>query len=414
MRNTLLSFLGVLTILSTSLITVTSADAAETKYFSSLRYNHVSLHTPIKGILPISHKDAQQQSHYVFNYHDNGQLAEIINNTYNNVKLHPLTHFAAKRVEFTYGKGKEIRKFYDVNNVLMPNIRGVYQEVYQVDDNGFVHQLNFYDDKNQAMESRWKISEYRWHQEGNLVIEQRVNLKNEKQPLSPYFIFNDTGIEYDDAGNPIRHYNLDANFNVVNNDKGIAYYQDEYDASGKHTKYAYYDENRQLTYSPWKFAYAIKNYDEKGYYTGRTKYDLDGSKINDVLPFTSKNPELDPEQIKQVALGYLTALKNLDPELMEQVLHKDLAKHSVLPFPGPDGKQVLRATSFKRMIEHANHWNRSGSRFPPVSSNKVAVLDHYNNMATVKMVSDNWVEYLHLVKLNGQWKIKNLIWDYNR
>ena len=414
MKKNLISLFSVITLVGATLCLPNSVNATETKYFSSLRYNHVSLHTAIKGILPISQNEAQQQSHYIFKYNDKGKLTEIINNTYNNVKLHPLTHFAAKRVEFTYSKGKEVRKFYDVNDVLMPNIRGVYQEVYQIDENGFVHQLNFYDDRNEAMESRWKIAEYRWHKHKELVIEQRFNLNNEKQPLSPYFLFDDTGIEYDADGNPIRHYNLDNNFNIVNNNKGIAYYQDTYDATGQHTKYAYYDENRKLTYSPWKFAYAIKNYDEKGYYTGRTKYDLDDSKINDVLPFASQNPELEPEKIKQVALGYLQALKNLDPELMEKVLHKDLSKHSVLPFPGPDGKQALRATTFERMLEHASHWNRSGARFPPISSNSVAVLDHYNNMATVKMVSDNWVEYLHLVKLNGEWKIKNLLWDFNR
>jgi len=34
-------------------------------------------------------------------------------------------------------------------------------------------------------------------------------------------------------------------------------------------------------------------------------------------------------------------------------------------------------------------------------------------MAAVKLVSDNWYEYLHLLKINGHWKIKNLVWDYN-
>jgi hypothetical protein len=30
----------------------------------------------------------------------------------------------------------------------------------------------------------------------------------------------------------------------------------------------------------------------------------------------------------------------------------------------------------------------------------------------VKLVSDNWVEYLHLIKLDGKWTLTNLIWQY--
>ena len=369
---------------------------------------------PIKGILPISAQQAKNQAHYVFNFNNQGRLVEIINNTYNNPRLHPLTNFAVKRVVISHTQAQEVRTFYDVNDLPMANIRGVFKEVYLKDKHGFIYQLDFFDQDNKPMQSRWNIARYQWHKHNSWVIEQRFNVAGDKQPLSPYFPFDDTAIEYDKQGNPFRHYNLDKQQQIANNQHGVAYYQDEYDALGQHVKYAYFDKHQQLTENQWQFAYGIKHYDEQGKYTGRTKYDVN----DNIVPNLGANKKHDAKQeesaITRVALGYLQALETLNPDLMAEVLHKDLTKHFVPPFAAPNNAHTLRPTTYERMLEHAEHWNRSGMRFPPKPTNRVSVLDQYNNMATVKMVSDNWVEYLHLVKLKGQWKIKNLMWDYNR
>ena len=63
------------------------------------------------------------------------------------------------------------------------------------------------------------------------------------------------------------------------------------------------------------------------------------------------------------------------------------------------------------MIEFAKSWNKSGTRFPPKPNNKAIILDIYNQIANVKLISDNWVEYLHLVKTNNEWNIINLLWQ---
>ena len=386
--------------------------ADTTEYYKGLRYNHVSLHVPIKGVLPIDPQTAKSVPHYVFKYDDKQRLTEIVNNTYNQARLHPLTNFASKTVKFSYPDGKQIRTFYDINDQPMNNIRGVAKEVYLTDDTGFIYQLNFYDLADKPAQSRWNIHRYQWQQKNNWVVEQRFTLEGEKAPLSPYFKFADSAIEYNQKGQPVRHYNLDENGNIANNEKGTAYYQDDYDEQGLHTKYGYYDKDRNLVLNQWQFAYATKQYDQQGYYTGRTKYDLTHQVMPTENPFVSKTPEQDAKIIKQVAENYLVALQTLDPELMEKVMHPDLSKHTVVPFPGPEGKHFLRASSYDKMLDNAKNWNRSGMRFPPKMNNQVTILDQYNHMATVKMVSDNWVEYLHLVKLDGQWQIKNLVWTH--
>ena len=66
------------------------------------------------------------------------------------------------------------------------------------------------------------------------------------------------------------------------------------------------------------------------------------------------------------------------------------------------------------MIMFAESWNNDGTRFPPKPNNQAIILDSTHNMASVKLLSDNWYEYLHLVKIAGKWQIKNLLWTKNQ
>ena len=54
----------------------------------------------------------------------------------------------------------------------------------------------------------------------------------------------------------------------------------------------------------------------------------------------------------------------------------------------------------------------TGTRFPFNPENKIKILDIYNRIATINLISDNWIEYLQLIKLDGNWEIMNLIWQY--
>src|SRR3712207_8578393 len=38
-------------------------------------------------------------------------------------------------------------------------------------------------------------------------------------------------------------------------------------------------------------------------------------------------------------------------------------------------------------------------------------LDVYGNAATVKAVASDWIDYLHLGKVNGWWVIVNVLWE---
>jgi hypothetical protein len=398
-------------------------DGQTEKRFRHLRYNHVSPHVPLKGIHEVDQQIASNTSHYVFKYDDHSRVVEIINNHYHSERKHPLASIGAYKTSISYSKTEETRQYYDMNGKRISNDREVYKEVYSLDKRGNKIQLKFYDLEGHGMESGWKISQYDWTKHKNMIIEKRYNLKNEPVDVSPYFEFGVTGIKYTKGGFPQGHYNLNEALQISNNSIGVASYQDTYDAQGNHSRYTYHDQDNNLTKNQWGFSIGVKEYDENGNQTSLLNYDKQDSLIRSRKTPNNINVEIskpvskeDSTKIKEISLGYLVALQELKPELMKQVMHEQLAKRTT-GFDRETKRENVRETTYQQMLSFAVDWNKSGTKFPFNPSNQATILDVYNRIANVKLVSDNWVEYLHLIKTNGEWKIINLIWlhkDANR
>ena len=395
-----------------------SQNNASTKYYRHLQYNHVSPYIPLIGTYPIDQTTAESTSHYIFKFDESKRLIEITNNHYFTERQHPLASIGVYKLLLKYENNTIIRTFYDINNKPIQNDRNVYKEVYFIDNTNFLYNLKFYDLEDNPMESNWGIAEYKWKKHNELIIENRVNLKNEKVPLSPYFQFGTTGILIDEAGRPKAHYNLDNNLNPINNNEGTASYQDIYDDIGNHIKYSYHDADNKLVLNQWGFAYGIKEYDTIGNQIGLKQFNRNGEQIRTRYIYSNTRPEYakqaskkDTLEIQKKSLGYLKALQELKPDLMNEVMNDSLNKVSI-GYDRATRKEYARATTRQQMMDFANSWNKANNKFPPIPNDRLEILDIYNRIATVKVVSDNWVDYLHLIKLDGNWSIVNILWQH--
>ncbi len=390
----------------------------KTEYFRHLRYNHVSPYIELKGIYPIDEQTAQSTSHYVFKYDNSDRIVEITNNHYHTEKQHPLASLGVYKVVINYSKNEETRIFFDKNGKRITNDRAVYKEIFHYNEKGLKSKLQFFDVNEKPMESNWGVAEYQWKKHKKLIIEKRFNLKNEAVALSPYFRFGTTGILLDKKGVPKAHYNLDDNLKVIANDKGTASYQDVYDDIGNHITYSYHDADNKLVLNQWGFAYGEKKYDHVGNQIGLEQFDTKNEKTRERPIYSNTKAELaskstlkDSMAIKKKALGYLIALQQLKPESMNEVLNDSLNKVTI-GYDRSLKKEYARATTKDQMIAFAASWNKANNKFPFKPSNKIEIMDIYNRIANVKLVSDNWVEYLHLIKLDGEWSVINLIWQH--
>lgn len=116
----------------------------------------------------------------------------------------------------------------------------------------------------------------------------------------------------------------------------------------------------------------------------------------------------DSSAIVATALDYIDGFYTSDAERMERALHPELAKRIVGDPAGPESRlqnmtaeQLVQATAGKGAAGIPEEARRED----------VTVLDIYNNMASVRIDAGLWIDYLHVARWNGEWKIVNVLWE---
>lgn len=121
-----------------------------------------------------------------------------------------------------------------------------------------------------------------------------------------------------------------------------------------------------------------------------------------------QNLAADSAAIRRAALDYIEGWYTADAERMRRALHPDLAKRAVET--GRDGESWMGHSTADGLI-HATR-ARMGTDVPPDKRfAEVQILDIYGDLASVRLNSTKLVDYMHLVRWNGEWKIVNVLWD---
>ena len=120
--------------------------------------------------------------------------------------------------------------------------------------------------------------------------------------------------------------------------------------------------------------------------------------------------ELEAEKaaITATALNYVEGWYEGNAERMEKALHPDLVKRRVHTLKH-SGRDIIDDVSAACMVE----FTRAGMgklKEGEEMANEVIILDLYGNIATVKFISKDYIDYLHLGKCNGEWRIINVLW----
>ena len=116
--------------------------------------------------------------------------------------------------------------------------------------------------------------------------------------------------------------------------------------------------------------------------------------------------EIDEEAIRGVARAYLESWLDGDGERMRGALHPDLAKRG-LDYAAdrrPSGVHHLTAEYMERSAE-------KGPRPQFARTCEITVLNVADSIASAKVVSEPYVDYLHLAKLDGRWSIVNVLYE---
>ncbi|WP_250253840.1 nuclear transport factor 2 family protein [Chryseobacterium sp. Marseille-Q3244] len=130
------------------------------------------------------------------------------------------------------------------------------------------------------------------------------------------------------------------------------------------------------------------------------------------IQWMSAQTKQDTLSIRQAALDYIESQHSPAPNRMERALHPRMVKRTFWKDKAT-GKDYLRETNTESMVLLAESYNKNGDKFPASPKKEIKLLDVSDNTASVKLMADEWIDYMHLAKLNGTWKIVNVLWQYN-
>lgn len=115
----------------------------------------------------------------------------------------------------------------------------------------------------------------------------------------------------------------------------------------------------------------------------------------------------DSAAIRALVLDYALGWYDGDPARMERALHPQLAKRSVVQDSA--GRARLAVMTAERLMGEAR--SGVGRRVPAgVRRTDVRILDVYGDIASVRGDMHGWVDYFQVARMDGQWKVVNVLW----
>lgn len=111
----------------------------------------------------------------------------------------------------------------------------------------------------------------------------------------------------------------------------------------------------------------------------------------------------DEAKIRRAALDYAESWYAGDAEQMRRALHPDLAKRIARG-------ETLEQMNAEKLIAGVGAGH--GKKTPPEKQLKnVQILDIFGDAASVRLEMSGWIDYMHIAKVGGEWKIVNVLWE---
>ena len=124
---------------------------------------------------------------------------------------------------------------------------------------------------------------------------------------------------------------------------------------------------------------------------------------------TSGTATGDRAAVHQAALDYVDGIYNSDVTRIERSVHPQLTKRGFWRDDPSKPWGAQTTMTYEQLLNVARTWNAKKDR--DLSIKKVEVLDVLDQTAVAKITANWGIDYMHLAKYDGQWKIINIVWQ---
>lgn len=118
----------------------------------------------------------------------------------------------------------------------------------------------------------------------------------------------------------------------------------------------------------------------------------------------------DREAVRQAMLDYVEGIYNVQPERLERSVHPDMIKRGYYRKEA-GGDFTFAPMTRAQLMALAANWNKEKKRPIATYPKDVIVYEVVNQTASGKVVAMWGIDYMHLAKHEGRWKIVNILWQ---
>lgn len=118
----------------------------------------------------------------------------------------------------------------------------------------------------------------------------------------------------------------------------------------------------------------------------------------------------DAAAVEAVIRGYALGFYEVDGNKVQATCHPSLSKRTMERRPDADF-DYLSLITFEEIRLLGEAFNRDQRFDPTVARARVEVYQIRGNVAAARLTGSVWFDYFHLMKVNGDWKIVNIMYE---
>ncbi len=113
--------------------------------------------------------------------------------------------------------------------------------------------------------------------------------------------------------------------------------------------------------------------------------------------------------VRAAVLDYVEGVYEVDPARIERSVHPELAKRGFARRSASDSYREIPMT-FEQLVGLAGDYNKDG-HIPEDAPKEVVVYEVLDQTASIKLIAEWGIDYMHLAKYEGRWMIVNVMWQ---
>jgi Putative lumazine-binding len=118
----------------------------------------------------------------------------------------------------------------------------------------------------------------------------------------------------------------------------------------------------------------------------------------------NKTPDDDPSAVRATVRNYIEAYYTGDASRMERTLHPHYLKHMI------HSNVPVREKTASQMVSEVRSQQGPPADLPQAErTEQISVLDVSGDIASAKLVTPHWVDYMTLARSNGAWRILSVV-----